>query len=184
MSSIIELLGYAVCMLGNDYQGQDCALARALEIVGERWTLLIIRDAFYGVQRFSDFHAHLDIPRAVLTERLNALVAAGILGRAPDPAHAGRHLYRLTARGQDLWPALHGLLTWGSRHCADNSLVFRHWACGTALDDNGTCRRCSLTPQPADIYTQPRTHGSTARTDRVATALRSPHRLLEPLATS
>lgn len=170
-------------MLGNDYQGQDCALARALEVVGERWTLLIIRDAFYGVQRFSDFHAHLDIPRAVLTERLNALVAAGIFDRARDPAHAGRHLYLLTARGKDLWPALHGLLTWGSRHCADNSLVFRHCVCGTALDDNGTCRRCALTPQPADIYTEPRASRSTARTDRVAAALRSPHRLLEPLAT-
>src|SRR5690349_4757082 len=97
-------------VLGKDYEGQDCALARALEVVGERWTLLIIRDAFYGVQRFSDFQAHLDIPRAILAQRLNGLVDTGILERSPDVAHAGRQLYRLTAAGRELWPALHALL--------------------------------------------------------------------------
>jgi DNA-binding HxlR family transcriptional regulator len=66
-------------MLGKDYEGQDCALARALEVIGERWTLLIVRDAFYGVHRFNDFHAHLDIPKAVLSERLNGLTEDGIL---------------------------------------------------------------------------------------------------------
>ena len=64
-------------MLGNDYEGQDCGLARALEVVGERWTMLILRDAFYGVQRFSDFAVHLDIPRAVLTDRLRYLYSTG-----------------------------------------------------------------------------------------------------------
>ena len=61
--------------LPREYLGEDCALARALEIVGERWTLLIVRDAFYGVRRFSDFRDHLGIPRAVLTDRLNLLVS-------------------------------------------------------------------------------------------------------------
>ena len=83
-------------MLGKDYIDQDCALARALEVVGERWTLLIIRDAFFGVRRFSEFQAHLDIPKAVLAERLNSLVTEGLLERLPDPAHGGRHLYELT----------------------------------------------------------------------------------------
>jgi DNA-binding HxlR family transcriptional regulator len=69
----------------TDYDGQDCALARALEVVGERWTPLILRDAFYGVRRFSDFQVHLDIPRAVLADRLNGLVEDGLLVRIPDP---------------------------------------------------------------------------------------------------
>src|SRR5436853_1632448 len=103
-------------MLGKDYQRQDCSLARALEVIGERWTLLIVRDAFYGVRRFSDFEVHLDIPKAVLTERLRRLVEDGVLSRAPDPSHSGRHLYVLTPAGRDLWPALHALLSWGERH--------------------------------------------------------------------
>src|SRR2546423_15667325 len=77
-------------MLGKDYEGQDCSLARALEVVGERWTLLIVRDAFYGVRRFSDFAAHLDIPRAVLSDRLAGLVEDGLMQRRPDPERAGR----------------------------------------------------------------------------------------------
>src|SRR5436309_4078479 len=121
-------------MLGRDYKGQDCALARALEVIGERWTLLIVRDAFYGVRRFNDFHAHLDIPKAVLSDRLNGLAEEGILERLPDPGHAGRHLYQLTPAGQDLWPVLHALLVWGGRYRQVNPRRFKHAVCGTALD--------------------------------------------------
>jgi len=66
-----------VAMLGKDYQRQDCSLARALEAIGERWTLLIVRDAFYGVRRFNEFQAHLDVPKAVLSDRLSGLVDDG-----------------------------------------------------------------------------------------------------------
>ena len=75
-------------MLGKDYIGQDCAIARSLEVIGERWTLLIVRDALYGVRRFKDFQEHLDVPKAVLAERLSTLVEHGILVRRPDPDHA------------------------------------------------------------------------------------------------
>src|SRR3954447_25250449 len=102
-------------MLGKDYGGQDCGLARALEIVGERWSLLIVRDAFYGVRRFTDFQQHLDIPKAVLSDRLNGLVAAGVLERHPDPRRPGRFVYALTGAGLELWPALHALLVWGGQ---------------------------------------------------------------------
>src|SRR5260370_9158239 len=108
-------------MLGKDYQRQDCALARALEVVGERWTLLIVRDAFHGVRRFSDFQAHLDIPRAVLAERLGGLVENGILEKRVDPAHARRSTYELTPAGRDLWPVAHSLVTWGDRHLHKSS---------------------------------------------------------------
>ena len=83
-------------MLGKDYERQDCSLARALETIGERWTLLIVRDSLYGVRRFNEFQAHLDVPKAVLSDRLAGLVQDGVLERRPDPDHAGRHLYELT----------------------------------------------------------------------------------------
>lgn len=168
-------------MLGKDYDGQDCALARALEVLGERWTLLIIRDTFYGVQRFNDLQVHLDIPKAVLSDRLNGLVEDGILERVPDPTHAGRHLYRLTAAGRDLWPAVHALLTWGSRHRAPNRMIFAHATCGTRLDDRGYCSACELTPPPQDITIRPRRRSR--RDDPVTLAMEAPRRLLDPIET-
>jgi DNA-binding HxlR family transcriptional regulator len=170
-------------MLGKDYEAQDCSLARALGVVGERWTLLIVRDAFYGVRRFNDFHAHLDVPKAVLADRLAGLVEDGVLERRPDPEHAGRHLYELTAAGRDLWPALYALLVWGDRHRYRNSRVFKHAACGTTLDGSGRCTTCGLTPDPDAILTEPRQGLASTRDDKVAIALRTPHRLLEPIST-
>jgi DNA-binding HxlR family transcriptional regulator len=170
-------------VLGKDYEQQDCALARALETIGERWTLLIVRDAFLGVRRFSDFEAHLDIPKAVLSDRLRGLVEDGILTRSPDPDHGGRHVYELTAAGRDLWPVLYALLMWGGKHRYRNSRVFRHAACGTELDDRGDCPACQITPGAEDIVSAPRRGHRAMRDDPVAIALRTPHRLLEPLET-
>jgi DNA-binding HxlR family transcriptional regulator len=170
-------------MLGKDYQGQDCAMARALEMIGERWTLLIIRDAFFGVRRFNDFQAHLDVPKAVLSDRLSGLVQHGILDRRPDPGHGGRHLYELTDAGRDLWPVVSSLLSWGSRHSGQNSRVFRHAICGSLLDDRSHCPTCDVTPGAEDILMEPRRSGPGRRDDAVSVALRSPHRLLEPVET-
>jgi DNA-binding HxlR family transcriptional regulator len=168
-------------MLGKDYDAQDCSLARALGVLGERWTLLIVRDAFYGVRRFNDFQAHLDVPRAVLSERLGGLVDAGVLERRADPDRAGRHIYELSAAGRELWPALYALLVWGDRHRHRNSRTYKHAACGTSLDARGRCARCDLTPRPEDILTVPRRGRDRTRSDPVAVALRKPHRLLEPI---
>jgi DNA-binding HxlR family transcriptional regulator len=154
-------------------------MAKALEVVGERWTLLIVRDAFYGVRRFNDFQAHLDIPKAILAERLNGLVEHGILERQPDPAHGGRHLYELTPAGRDLWPVVYSILVWGGRHRHPRARVYKHADCGTRLDDAGGCPRCGLVPPAADVVTSP--VRKTTRDDPVDRALRRPHRLLEPL---
>jgi DNA-binding HxlR family transcriptional regulator len=178
------MLATLMNMLGKDYADQDCALARALEVVGERWTPLILRDAFYGVRRFTDFQAHLDVPKAVLTERLNGLIKDGLLERIPDPGHAGRHQYVLTPAGKDLWPALHALMSWGDRHRAANSRIFKHAVCGTSLAADASCPRCHLTPPAEDVTTEPRPGRKPGRQDPVAIALRAPHRLLEPLETS
>ncbi len=170
-------------MLGKDYEAQDCSLARALEVIGERWTLLIVRDAFYGVRRFTDFQAHLDVPKAVLSDRLHGLVEHGVFERQPDPKHAGRHIYELTAAGRDLWPVLHALLVWGGRHRSPGSRVFKHAACGALLDENGRCTRCDVTPGPEDVMSEPRRGRRKVRDDAVATALRASRRLLEPVET-
>ena len=158
-------------------------MAGALESIGERWTLLIIRDAFYGVRRFNDFQVHLDIPKAVLADRLNGLVEDGIFARIPDADHAGRHVYELTASGRELWPVIHALLMWGGRHRRPNSRVYRHASCGTRLDESGECPRCEARPPPGDIVTERRRGYRPTRSDPVTVALKEPRRLLEPLET-
>jgi DNA-binding HxlR family transcriptional regulator len=170
-------------MLGKDYQRQECSLARALEVIGERWTLLIVRDAFYGVRRFSDFQVHLDVPKAVLSDRLSGLVEDGILERKPDPDRPGRQIYELTAAGRDLWPVLYSVLVWGDRHRFPNSRDFRHVVCGTRIDERGACPKCELTPGPEDLEMVTRRGRGRLRDDPVAIALREPHRLLEPVET-
>jgi DNA-binding HxlR family transcriptional regulator len=172
-------------MLGKDYEGQDCSLARALEVVGERWTLLIVRDAFYGVRRFSDFAAHLDIPRAVLSDRLAGLVENGLMERRPDPERAGREVYELTSDGRDLWPALHTLMSWGRRFRdrPGTPRQFRHAACGTVLDEHSACPKCGITPAAQDVIF---TVGSAKpfRDDAVSAALQRERHLLDPLVLS
>jgi DNA-binding HxlR family transcriptional regulator len=170
-------------MLGKDYEGQDCSIARALEIVGERWSLLIIRDAFYGVRRFSDFQVHLDIPKAVLSDRLAGLARDGVLERSADPDRPGRHVYELTEAGRQLWPTIYSLMIWGGRHAAPNSRTFKHAVCGTRLDERAACPHCGVTPAPQDIVTERRRGHPAMRTDPVTEALRAPHRLLEPITT-
>src|ERR1700760_84231 len=153
--------------LGKDYTGQQCSLARSLEIVGERWTLLILRDSFFGVRRFSDFAAHLGVPRAVLSGRLGSLTEAGVLARA-DGAH-GHPEYALTAKGLELWPVIRTLLAWGDEHYSGQGprRVFRHAADDGAGTPRGACAaRGRAPPSP---------------TDPVSQALRTPHRLLQPL---
>jgi DNA-binding HxlR family transcriptional regulator len=172
-------------MLPKTYAAQDCSLARALEVVGERWTLLIMRDAFYGVRRFNDFEAHLDAPRTVLSTRLRSLVDAGLLERRPDPEHAGRHLYEVTDTGRTLWPALYALRTWGEQYAPGDQgprRVFTHDACGTRLDETAHCPVCHVVPAPEHVVVSPVGEpGPTARHDPVALGLREPHRLLDPL---
>ena len=106
-------------MLRRDYEGQNCSIARALEVVGERWTLLIVRDAFLGRRRFDEFQASLGISRNVLTERLNRLVEEGILERVPYHEHPKRYEYRLTKKGRDLHLALTGLRQWGDMYMSE-----------------------------------------------------------------
>ena len=106
-------------MLRKDYEGQNCSIARALEVVGERWTLLIVRDAFLGLRRFEQFQENLGVARNVLTDRLSRLVEAGILDRVRYSERPERHEYRLTAKGRDLAVALAGLRQWGDKYLSE-----------------------------------------------------------------
>src|ERR1700734_1838116 len=141
--------------LPNDYSGQPCSLARTLEVIGERWTLLIVRDAFYGVRRFGDFAAHLRIPRAVLTERLRSLVAAGVLARVGEPGR--RQEYELTDKGVSLWPVVRTLVAGGGDHSAPAGprRVFLHAADGQAVDGGGRCTGCGATVEAGDTVVAP-----------------------------
>jgi DNA-binding HxlR family transcriptional regulator len=129
-------------VLGRDYPAQNCSVARALEVVGERWTLLIVRDAFLGVSRFDDFARRLGVAENVLSRRLATLVEAGVLERR---AYAPRrHDYLLTTRGRDLFPVIVSLLAWGDAHAAPDGapVRVRHAGCGGGLGAGARCARC------------------------------------------
>jgi DNA-binding HxlR family transcriptional regulator len=106
-------------MLKRTYEGQNCSIARSLELVGERWTILILRDAFLGLRRFDEFQESLGVARNVLTERLNRLVSEGILERRPYSQRPLRFDYTLTSRGRDLAVPVLALMQWGDRHLSE-----------------------------------------------------------------
>jgi DNA-binding HxlR family transcriptional regulator len=109
-------------MLNRDYEGQDlCGVAKSLEIIGERWTLLIVRDAFFGLRRFEEFQASLGVARNVLTDRLNRLVDEGVFARVRYSERPERFEYRLTAKGRELNVALAALREWGDRHVLEQA---------------------------------------------------------------
>jgi DNA-binding HxlR family transcriptional regulator len=131
-------------MLNRDYAGQNCSIAGTLELIGERWTLLIMRDAFHRVRRFEDFQRRLGIARNVLSNRLQTLVDAGILERRLYQEHPARYEYRLTEKGIDLWPVLMALVHWGDKYVAENGppVIIEHKNCGGLVNDHLTCERC------------------------------------------
>jgi DNA-binding HxlR family transcriptional regulator len=144
-------------MLGRTYENQTCSVARALELVGERWTLLIIRDAFIGVRRFGDFAERLGIARNVLQDRLERLVDEGILEKVPYQERPVRHEYRLTEQGRDLWPVLVALLKYGDRHYAPDGppMLLLHRDCGGDVDDRRVCAECGAALEVGDVQIKP-----------------------------
>ncbi|MFS8097149.1 helix-turn-helix transcriptional regulator [Lentzea alba] len=165
--------------LPSTYADRNCSLARALEVVGERWTLLIVRDAFYGVRKFGDFATQLGIPRAVLTNRLKALVHEGVLERTA----AGD--YQLTDKGVELWPILRALMAWGDEFYSPrgDKRTLRHDLDGGLLDHEGRCAQCGAVIPVADTRIEPGPgfEAGNANPDPVSKLLNVPRRLLEPL---
>jgi DNA-binding HxlR family transcriptional regulator len=171
--------------LPREYSNQACSLARSLEVVGERWSLLIVRDAFFGIRRFNDFSSHLRIPRAVLTDRLDFLISEGVLARTPS---RGRRLeYQLTEKGMALWPVVRTLTVWGDSFYAPGGRrrVFTHADCGGEPDPAGRCARCGEdVPLSATMMLPGPGLGRPAEdADPITIALSQPRELLRPLTS-
>jgi DNA-binding HxlR family transcriptional regulator len=144
-------------VLPRTYDSQNCSVARALEVVGDRWTLLVIRSAFEGVRRFDDYQTTLGVARNVLTDRLARLCAEGIMRRVRYQERPERFEYRLTRKGVGLWPALMSLLLWGDQYYADDGppATIVHRGCGGALTKQLTCAACGVSLGPTDIDVMP-----------------------------
>jgi DNA-binding HxlR family transcriptional regulator len=134
----------AAVVLG--YSTENCSIGRTLAIIGEKWTLLVLRDSFLGVRRFDDYRARLGVPRQVLSDRLARLTDEGLLARVPyqEPGQRPRHEYRLTEKGLDLYPSLVALLTWGDKYVADPAgpaVELTHRDCGSRIGVSLRCER-------------------------------------------
>lgn len=132
-------------MRWNDLAGENCSLARTLAVVGDRWTLLVLRDCFLGVRRFEEFERSLKIARRVLSERLALLVAENILTRVPYQEAPTRYEYRLTEKGLELYPAVLSLVHWGDKHYAGRKgppVVHTHLKCGHDFRSVLSCSEC------------------------------------------
>jgi DNA-binding HxlR family transcriptional regulator len=145
-------------MLGSDYNGQNCSIARTLELVGERWTMLVLRDVFLGRRRFEQIQQGLGVARNVLTARLERLVGEGILERVPYQERPLRHEYRLTEKGLDLWPIIMELMRWGDRYAAPPQgppILIRHRECGGLMGEHRMCMRCGKPLGTRDVRAEP-----------------------------
>ena len=144
-------------MLGRLYESQNCSIARTLEVIGERWTVLIIRDALLGHRRFEDFQASLGIARNVLSDRLGRLVEAGVLDRVRYQDRPARWEYPITERGRELAVPLLALMRWGDRHLAGPAgppRLVRHATCGAEVVQRHVCTHCGPVPG-AEIALEP-----------------------------
>jgi DNA-binding HxlR family transcriptional regulator len=126
----------------------------AIDLVGERWTLLILREAFAGTRRWADFLEHLEITSSVLAVRLRQLMAAGLLERVPYQDRPQRSEYHLTAAGRELWPIAVALMAWGEKHGVPSTLSFEHAGCGGPVRQSTSCERCRSELSLEDVLPQ------------------------------
>jgi len=137
-----------------------CTIGRAMEILGEKWTIVVLREVFNGIRRFDDMRVRTGIPRQVLTNRLTTLVAHGLLRREPyqEPGARVRHEYRLTAKGFDLYPVMIAVAAWGDRHLAEPEgppLEFVHRDCGSPVHMEIHCADGHPVTEPRAVLPRP-----------------------------
>jgi len=135
-------------MKWEDLSAQPCSISRALAVIGDRWTLMILRDCFLGVRRFEAFQQRLGISRTIVTDRLRTLVDEGVLRRAVYQDHPVRHEYRLTDKGHDLHPVVMAVAHFGDAHYAGAAgppVLRRHKACGCDFHPVQVCSECGET---------------------------------------
>ncbi|PAU53048.1 winged helix-turn-helix transcriptional regulator [Pseudomonas indica] len=151
-------------MRWEELDQQPCSLARTLSVVGDRWTLLVLRDCFLGVRRFDDFEARLGVTRHVLADRLKRLVEAGVLAKVPYQERPRREEYRLTEKGRDLYQAVMALVNWGDRYMAGAEgapIRHRHKGCGQVMHGVLVCSECGepLVPKEIELEEAPEWQG-------------------------
>jgi len=145
-------------MLPRSYDEQVCSIARSLEVVGERWTMLIVRDLLHGVSRFEHLQGNLGVARTVLATRLQRLCEEGVAERRLYQTSPERYEYRLTRKGTDLVPAIVSLLRWGDRYYpASEGLprLLEHHECGGTIEQPLVCSRCGSTLTADEIVSKP-----------------------------
>jgi DNA-binding HxlR family transcriptional regulator len=143
-----------------DWSVDNCTIARAMEILGERWSVVVLREVFSGIRRFDDMRVRTNIPRQVLTNRLSTLVERGILHRVPyrEPGARTRHEYRLTDMGFDIYPILVAVKDWGDRYLADPGgapLAIVHRDCGSPVHANLGCDSGHVVTSPREMVPRP-----------------------------
>jgi DNA-binding HxlR family transcriptional regulator len=142
----------------REFPRDRCSVASTLEVIGERWTMHVLREAFLGVRRFEDFRRNIGVARNILSDRLNTLVAEGILRREPYSEHPPRHEYRLTRKGVDLYGVLVELMKWGNRWAPNPdgpAVVLRHRGCGSVMEPALACPNCGDEVHARDIEALP-----------------------------
>ena len=164
-------------MRWNELSEENCSMARTVSVIGDRWTLLILRDCFLRVRRFEDFQERLGITRPILASRLKKLVDEFVLVKVPYQQRPLRYEYRLTQKGLDLYPIVMAIVHWGDVHMAGKKgrpLLHTHHLCGKDFDPVMVCSECGE-PLVAEAGPRP----SRARRQRPATSAagdRSPGR--------
>ena len=141
----------------KSFADMHCSVAQCLEVVGEWWSMLIVRDASMGVTRFDQFQERLGISRNILRQRLDNLTDHGVLEKVPYSDHPPRHEYRLTAKGQDLWPVLTTMRQWGDKYAAPDGPPVQsvHENCGTTFHPEMTCSNCGERVQAGEVRAVP-----------------------------
>lgn len=143
-----------VAVRWDDLHNEPCSVARTLAVIGDRWTLLLLRECFMGVRRFETFQARLGISRTIVRDRLAHLVDHGVLKRCQYETRPPRHEYRLTDAGRALHPIMISIVQWGDTYRADDTgppLLRTHQPCGHRLDAQLVCRECGEPVEPRDV---------------------------------
>lgn len=143
-------------MTPADYSKMDCSVARSLEAIGDRWSMLILRDAFYGVRRFEDFRADLGVARNILTDRLQRMVSQGLFDRVQYEDKPPRYEYRLTEKGKDLLPVMLTMMKWGDKWGpGDPPVTLTHITCGHETQPVVVCSHCGDELKRRDLRVHP-----------------------------
>jgi DNA-binding HxlR family transcriptional regulator len=141
-------------MRWNSLEEEQCSIARTVAVIGDRWTLLVLRDCFLRVRRFEDFQTRLGVTRHVLADRLRKLVRHHVLRRVPYQARPKRHEYILTQKGLDLYPIIMTIVHWGDVHMVDERgrpRLHEHKSCGKMFDPVMICSQCSKPLSPLEV---------------------------------